>query len=395
MFQFVKNARPRTWSQARYGRRKRRGVALVLAVFLMTVLIGMLAFSIDIGYLAASKSEMRRTADAAALAACWQLIDSEVAGQTSGQTYHAMVTSATQAAAQNRVCNEVLAMQTDGDLSDIREGYLANLSSTAVLSSSSSNPYRAVSVQIQKTNDLNGKVPFYFAPVLGVAGREIRVNAIAAYATQIKGFKTPSGSSSSNLNLLPFALDQATWDSLLGGSGTDDYRFNTDGTVSSGSDGVREVNLFPQGTGSPGNRGTVDIGGSNNSTADIARQIVYGISVDDIAALGKSLVLDDNGTMTLNGDTGISAGVKDELASIIGQPRCIPVFSTVSGNGNNANYTIVKWVGIRIMYVKLTGSMSSKKVIVQPAALVARNVVAGDGTRTWSEKIYSPVMLAQ
>jgi hypothetical protein len=252
-----------------------------------------------------------------------------------------------------------------------------------------------VSVQIQKTNDLNGKVPFYFAPVLGVAGREIRVNAIAAYATQIKGFKTPSGSSSSNLNLLPFALDQATWDSLFGGSGTDDYRFNTDGTVSSGSDGVREVNLFPQGTGSPGNRGTVDIGGSNNSTADIARQIVYGISVDDIAALGKSLVLDDNGTMTLNGDTGISAGVKDELASIIGQPRCIPVFSTVSGNGNNANYTIVKWVGIRIMYVKLTGSMSSKKVIVQPAALVARNVVAGDGTRTWSEKIYSPVMLAQ
>ena len=42
------------------------------------------------------------------------------------------------------------------------------------------------------------------------------------------------------------------------------------------------------------------------------------------------------GKLYLNGDTGISAGVKDELASIKGQPRIIPIFSTVSGNGNNA-----------------------------------------------------------
>ena len=55
------------------------------------------------------------------------------------------------------------------------------------------------------------------------------------------------------------------------------------------------------------------------------------------------------------GDTGISAGVKDELASIIGQTRIIPVFSSVSGNGNNATYVIVRWVGVRVMAVKLTG----------------------------------------
>ena len=45
---------------------------------------------------------------------------------------------------------------------------------------------------------------------------------------------------------------------------------------------------------------------------------------------------DANGKLYLNGDTGISAGVKDELASIIGKPRIIPVFESVSGNGNNA-----------------------------------------------------------
>ncbi len=60
--------------------KRRRGVAIVLAFFLMTVLIGMLAFSVDIGYLAASKSELRRTADSAALAGAWQVLDSSIQG---------------------------------------------------------------------------------------------------------------------------------------------------------------------------------------------------------------------------------------------------------------------------------------------------------------------------
>ena len=96
--------------------------------------------------------------------------------------------------------------------------------------------------------------------------------------------------------------------------------------------------------GSPGNRGTVDIGSSNNSTNDIARQILYGISASDLAYHGGKLEFNSCGYLILNGDTGISAGVKDELAEIKGQPRCIPVFSQVNGPGNNADYKIVKCV---------------------------------------------------
>jgi hypothetical protein len=165
--------------------------------------------------------------------------------------------------------------------------------------------------------------------------------------------------------------------------------------VTAGSDGDREVNLYPQGTGSPGNRGTVDIGGANNSTADIARQIVHGISAADIQALGKELKFNSNGSMTLNGDTGISAGVKDELASIIGQPRIIPIFSSVSGNGNNANYTIVKWVGVRIIKVTLTGALSKKAVIIQPAPIISRNFVISNSDTFTSEYVYSPVLLSR
>ena len=161
------------------------------------------------------------------------------------------------------------------------------------------------------------------------------------------------------------------------GNASDNWRWNAaTKTITAGSDGVLEVNLFPQGTGSPGNRGTVDIGSSNNSTADIARQIVYGISPSDLAHHGGSLIWTTDGELELNGDTGISAGVKDELDSIKGKPRLIPIFSTVVGPGNNAQYTIVHWAGIRIMDVKLTGSMNQKRVIVQPAPMVVSGAIA-------------------
>ena len=64
--------------------------------------------------------------------------------------------------------------------------------------------------------------------------------------------------------------------------------------------------------------GTVDIGGANNSTSDLARQIREGMSAEDMADLassGRSLEFTE-GKLTLNGDTGISAGVKDDLVYI-------------------------------------------------------------------------------
>ena len=63
-------------------------------------------------------------------------------------------------------------------------------------------------------------------------------------------------------------------------------------SVTSGSDGWLELNLFPNGTGAPGNRGTVDIGSPGNSTNDIERQILYGVSPSDLAFHGGKLELD-------------------------------------------------------------------------------------------------------
>jgi hypothetical protein len=197
--------------------------------------------------------------------------------------------------------------------------------------------------------------------------------------------------------MLPFALDEETWNNLVNyGIGNDQWKWKSDtGTITSGVDGIKEVNLYPQGTGSPGNRGTVDIGGANNSSADIARQIVNGVSADDMAFFpdGK-LTFDSAGKLYLNGDTGISAGVKDELTSIIGQPRIMPIFRSVVSPGNNATYTIVKFCGVRILDVKLTGSMASKRVIIQPCNIVAKGGLPAPEQQT-SNFVYSPVWLVK
>ena len=50
----------------------RKGTISILAAILAVVLVGMVAFCVDIGYVLSAKEELQRTADAAALATCWE-----------------------------------------------------------------------------------------------------------------------------------------------------------------------------------------------------------------------------------------------------------------------------------------------------------------------------------
>jgi Flp pilus assembly protein TadG len=378
-------------------RQTRQGAIAILAAILSIVLIGMVAFSVDIGYVLSAKEELQRTADASALAACWEFGERLSDGYSQTDAAAFARTTAAQYASLNHVTGSSMTVETnscnhpDGG---IVFGYIADFSdSQSPFQTGSTNGYNAVRIRLDKDSSANGEVPYYFAKVFGLDGQDLHTEAIAGLVRNIKGFQAPADGE--NLDILPYALDLQTWNNLDTNTGSDNYAWNEETkTVSSGSDGWVEVNLFPQGTGSPGNRGTVDIGSSSNSTADIADQIVNGISPADLAYHGGKLEFNADGKLFLNGDTGISAGVKDELASIIGKPRIIPIFSSVTGNGNNAQYTIVKWQGIRIMAVKLTGSMSQKHVTIQVGPVIANGVIPSTTAGT-SEYVYSPVVLVK
>ena len=368
-----------------------------MGAILAIVMLAMVAFSVDVGYVLTAKGELQRTADASALAACWDYGKSLSQGQTYAVATQTARSTASTYASYNQITKNPAQIDTNtanAPGGDVVFGYISDLGGAANnFQTGATTNYNAIQVRVRKDATLNGKVPYFFARIFGIQGQALTAQATAAMVRDVSGFKAPADGS--NLDLLPFALDVESWNSLVAGSGDDAWKWDSvNKKVVAGSDGVLEVNLYPQGTGSPGNRGTVDIGSSNNSTADLARQIVYGISPQDLSYLGGKIQFNASGELQLNGDTGISAGVKDELASIIGKPRVIPIFSKVQGPGNNAQYTIVKWVGVRIMDVQLTGAMSKKHLTIQAAPMVVHGVVPSATTGT-SAYVYSPIVLVK
>lgn len=376
---------------ARTRRRRRRGNVVVLCAFLMVALMAMVAFAVDLGYIFVARDQLQRSADASALAAAWELVDAD--GPQGDSDVFAMLANANSVAREYAAYNPVLKSAPQLGNSDVSIGYIDNPFDPACpLSSTGVGEPNAVRVRVRRTAAQNGDIPLFFARAIGVDRASAQAEATAVLINSVAGFRMPGDGT--NLQILPFSLDEATWRDLVDNDvGGDQWRWNPDTKkVVPGIDGIKEVNLYPRGTGSSRHRGTLDIGGANHSASDVARQIIDGISAEDLEHLAGKLALDETGELPLHGDTGISAGVQDDLASIIGQPRIIPIFRVVQGPGSSATYTVVQWGGVRVMDVKLTGSIANKRVIIQPCNIVAKGGIPATGHQT-SSLVYSPVWL--
>ena len=230
-----------------------------------------------------------------------------------------------------------------------------------------------------------------FAQVVDRDSFELTTTSVAPLAPGI-GFSLPTCVGSPNattIDILSIALDLGSWTDLLDQcySGTshgysDDYSWtSTNGVSNCNSDSIPGISMYPDlnSGDAPGNRGMVDLGAAGNNTADIKRQLVDGLNAYDLSFFPNSeITFDANGALYLNGDTGISGGVEDVLESIIGQVRAIPIFIEVTGQGTNATYTVVKFVGVRIMDVRLSGGPSKRHLTVQPAPFSCSTVIRGE-----------------
>lgn len=385
---------------------ERRGIVLVLAAALMVSVMAFAALVVDLGFILVVRSQMQTAADAAALAAGGELADGYGPGAI--RTQDAMMTKAKTAGESVASANSMLDRATAylDPSRDLAFGKRSLNSDTGKWDYEwGVGPYTVVKATIHRDQNPSnasvsvqpdGALNLFFARALGNKTASYKSTAIAALKPGV-GVRIAPGSSAT-CDVLPIALDQQTWIDLLAGTGTDNYSYDpTTGTVSAGSDGILEVNIYPTTDGSlpPGNRGTVDFGSCNNSTADLSRQIRYGLNSSDLSHFANNELNFESGPMIINGDTGISAGIKDDLAYIIGKTRAMPLFTAVAGPGNNAMYTIPKLVGIRLMYVKLTGSPTQKKVIVQPATFVSRQVITSNTEEIQPDSIFSPVRLVQ
>lgn len=369
---------------------RRRGVVVVLTVVMLVAFCALVALAVDLGYLTLARTQLQTAADASALAGAWDMLHGRITTPPTPytQSESAARVSARYYATSHFVAGATLPTLPDGDITFGRIDLTAGLSAPLV-TSGDPTLFNAVQVCVRRSSDTNGEIPLFFARVMGINTGQTQAVATAAFMDSIKGIKTPG--EGQTVMLFPIALNKARWDELMAGGGAGDHwKWNEQSkTVSAGSDQILEVNLYPQAIGAAGNSGTIDIGNPNNSTADLSRQIRYGVNAQDLSYYPNGeFVLGPNGSVTTTGDTGISAGIKDDLASIVGQTRVIPLFDLVSGSGNNATYTIVKFVGMRIMAVNLTGNLSDRYLIIQPADIQIDGGVPGPGTTT-SEYIYS------
>lgn len=389
----------------------RRGKIVVMAALLMTGILFMIAFAVDIGYILIARSDLQRSADAAAHAAAMRYASNE-------ETYavHASVRAAAKEyVGRNFVLRDPVDVTLNADNEsdgDIVLGKLDFNDPDAELTFGNPDEYNAVRVRVRRTSEQNGVVPMFIARIFGRDSVEVEAFATAAMKRSVSGFRIPQGEQ--YMPVIPITVHDDYWDETIYAAENDEYSFNEDGTVTFEPDGVPEVLLYPDRTTS-GNFGTINIGESNNSTDHLSDQIRNGLSEADLVEYGGEFKLDDYGELDLNADPGLSAAVKDDLRLIIGTPRIIPLYGKINGEdvvydegdnstgngnggdngpggGNNSIYTIVRFVGVRVMYTRLNGG--NKRVVMQPTNVSVRGTIYSETSGT-SETIFSPAVLVK
>ncbi len=350
-------------SQQPLGRDRNRkpptGNILVLSLFLMIAMCGLVAFAVDIGYLCQVRTELQRSADAAALAGAAALYQPG-GSLESGYYYLSPDPDAARLESRQFVrLNPTKARTIDVDLNllneaegDVVVGRLHSPSNHLEPLDTTFDPPNTVQVTIPlSASHQNGSVALFFARLLNVPAAETRASAAATVMYPA---------------LLPFATSEANWKRLSENGDGDQYAYQP-GTgsfgVAQGEDGRPEIRMYPgtwDGVGlPPGNFGLIQVGWDGDTLETVRRQIDMGPSVEDMDRHGGRLAGGDR----VEGRTGIKSSAKHaflggwadgrQFDGMLGNPRQLPLYESVSGNGENAEYVLSRFVAVRVMALKI------------------------------------------
>jgi hypothetical protein len=357
---------------------------VILAVFL----VGMVAFAIDTGYVAVTRTRMQAAADAGALAGAEKL------AYWPGQP---VPTAAARDEARRFVqLNESLTVR-DEDLRLLRYDPAKPAGQRVSTTYSMAAMPNAMEVTVRRDDLANGSLQLFFGPILGHSRTDVRARA-TAYILPAKGVKPGAP-------FLPYTMQIDYYFATLGQVRTgvdgrpitvaDNWTVRPDGSVAAGGDGVRECVLFSSTHNRPGNFGSLDIGSSSNGTPELRRQILYGPTTADFQESDfRNKVATDGALYTpfdAGGDTGISTSAKEPFDLIAGQPRIIPLYDVVAGTGDNAVFHIVAYAAVTVLSVDFNGS--PKRLWVQPSRVITNKVAPGDLSTGTTYGVFTPPKL--
>lgn len=316
--------------------KSRRGALSVLAAFLMIPLIIMLAYSIDIGYLLKKRAELQRAADAAVLASVRDLVPDSDGNQNLDQVRSTL---------RQYASNNILDVRGFTVLeTDIKIGRLERETVYSEVTLLDDGILDAVRVTLRRDASANEPIRLLFGGVLGIIRSEVRATATAVL--QKPSLLRPGA------GVLPFSIPQDEWNATQPGQIWSIYG---DGRMVDGS-----------GQQIPGNWGTLNLGPSSNSTAEINDQILNGLQQSHLSGLhAEGRIpshehIDSSVPFNANADPGLSAGMKSSLEAIKGQSRLIPIYdSTSSGGGNNLEFHVSGWAVATLHDSNFSGSKNT------------------------------------
>jgi hypothetical protein len=140
----------------------RRGNVVVLFALLIVLIIGMLAFSIDVGYIMLIRTQLQSAADSAALAAASQM----------GESDELVLAEAREFAAYQHVAAEPVELGDD----DIQYG---NWDSATRSFTQTAEVGNAIRVIARRDDTTNGEAPLFFARIFGRNSFPTQASAVA------------------------------------------------------------------------------------------------------------------------------------------------------------------------------------------------------------------------
>jgi Flp pilus assembly protein TadG len=379
-------------------RGQRRGAVVPLAALLMAMLVGMLAFSIDLGYICAVEAELQNAADSAALAGAQQLqtlfvqyyspsANGGLAQQSSiynqSTTDTSNPNSPIPTAQRFAAANQAGGVYVQVPVSDISFSYYDGTNPPVPAAFPNLFP-NTVTVTTRRDNIANGPLGLFFAQIFGITSTNLTATASATiYAGDVSSLQVIPGI---NAHILPVALDVNVWKNFANGNLNSPW---LSGNTSTGPNSNAQLQIYPFGTNTPGSFGLLDIGVPSNDSPAFRNWINSGSTPNDISYLlsNNLLPVSPSAPQPWKCGPGLKSTLLSNFQGEMGVPNLLPIFYPVnpppstpppigpgsnyvaaSGNGQGATYAIIGFVGVTI--TQASGYGNNMNISIQPASIV-------------------------
>jgi hypothetical protein len=368
--------------------------------FLLMPLLGMMAYAVDIGWITHTQSELQSAADADALAGAAALTgDATLEGNTNLTTGDATLQNLVQQpngwvtyylpsqTASNQtnilsnsesiakiIAKKFAAYNTAGRVSltlldsDIEFGFTDAAGNYQACPGYTGFP-NTVKAKLRRDSSANGPLGLFFGPIIGTPSASLTATAAATIYTGTVNSFQPNYTNPAWI--LPMTYDVNHWNNFLQGT-------NPDATTD--ANGNPEIQVYPS-IKFTGNFGELSLDQGNDGASTISGWISNGVSSSDLSNEYSAGLLplsshDSNSGPDWKGNSGLKTSTIQTAQSNVGQTYLLPLFKPVNagtapdysdyqagtGNGSHFYYTIVQFVGIKIM-------PSGSGVVVEPAAV--------------------------